>query len=87
MKHAETVTFGGSGLDRAADVRADAEALSQLRRKDSARAILFWRGKPLIHNENPAYLLMKHRHNKYEESIHYHLNNDQPNLLYHLVLD
>ena len=57
MKHAETVTFGGSGLDRAAEVRADAEALSQLRRKDSARAILFWRGKPLIHKENPAYLL------------------------------
>ncbi len=57
MKNAETVTFGGSSFDRAAEVRVDAEALSKLRRQDAARAILFWRGKPLIHNENPAHLL------------------------------
>lgn len=48
MKLAETVTFGGSGLDRAAYLRADTQALD-LRRKDQhSEAIVFWRGKPLI---------------------------------------
>ncbi len=42
MKHAETVTFGGSGLDRAAHLRADATAQVA---DPSARAILVWRGK------------------------------------------
>lgn len=56
MKHAETVTFGGSGLDRAGELRGDAEALSRLRKKPGARAVVFWRGKPLIKNENPASL-------------------------------
>ena len=30
MKHAETVTFGGSALDRAGEVRADKEAVAEL---------------------------------------------------------
>lgn len=48
MKHAETVTFGGSGLDRAAEIRGDAAALTQAQDDPKARALLIWRGKPLI---------------------------------------
>jgi len=45
MKIAETVTFGGSALDRAADLRAQADTL----KTDAAsRMILLWRGKPMI---------------------------------------
>jgi len=54
MKHAETVTFGGSALDRAGEVRADKEAVAALRADDAARAILFWRGKVLIDPARPA---------------------------------
>ncbi len=47
MKLAETVTFGGSDLDRMAERRREAEKLaSDLR--DGADIILFWRGKPLV---------------------------------------
>ncbi|MFQ6547607.1 NAD(+) diphosphatase [Aestuariibius sp. 2305UL40-4] len=45
MKIAETVTFGGSGLDRAAEWRSQAE---DLRKAPGATAIPFWRGKPVI---------------------------------------
>lgn len=48
MKHAETVTFGGSGFDRAAHVRNDPAALDAERTHDRAAAILIWRGKPLV---------------------------------------
>jgi len=47
MYLAETVTFGGSGLDRAASVRADIERLAQLRAQPEARVLPLWRGKPL----------------------------------------
>ncbi len=45
MKRAETVTFGGSALDRAAELRgatADLDAAAA-----GAEAVLLWRGKPL----------------------------------------
>ena len=45
MKIAETVTFGGSGLDRAAELRAQADTL---RHQNNTRIILLWRGKPMI---------------------------------------
>ncbi len=45
MKIAETVTFGGSGLNRAAELRGQAQTLEA---QDNARAILMWRGKPMI---------------------------------------
>ena len=45
MKHAETVTFGGSGLDRAALERGSVDALWQ---KDAARSLVLWQGKPLV---------------------------------------
>lgn len=57
MKHAETVTFGGSSLDRAGEIRSKPEALAAARADETARAVLFWRGKPLIRTERPAELM------------------------------
>ncbi|SLN52762.1 NADH pyrophosphatase [Roseivivax jejudonensis] len=48
MRHAEEVTFGGSGLDRAAEWRADPDAVARARQASEARATLIWRGKPLL---------------------------------------
>ncbi|MDA7429655.1 NAD(+) diphosphatase [Primorskyibacter aestuariivivens] len=48
MKLAETVTFGGSALDRAAEIRGDAAAIARADADTATRAILLWRGKPLI---------------------------------------
>ncbi len=42
------VTFGGSGLDRAAELRGRPEAIEALAAGDGARALLLWRGKPLF---------------------------------------
>ncbi len=48
MKHAETVTFGGSGLDRAAELRGKPEELAQALTAPNSRSILLWRSKPLL---------------------------------------
>lgn len=48
MKHAETVTFGGSGLDRAAELRGDAATLDDWIAAGQAETLLSWRGKPLL---------------------------------------
>ncbi|WP_121064595.1 NAD(+) diphosphatase [Chachezhania antarctica] len=48
MKHAETVTFGGSGFDRAAHIRNDPAALEAERAHPRAAALLIWRGKPMV---------------------------------------
>lgn len=48
MRHAETVTFGGSGLNRAAHLRGD---IATTRDDPSARCIILWRGKLLIDGE------------------------------------
>jgi len=45
MKIAETVTFGGSALDRLAQDRL---ALDPVKADPQARAILLWRGKPMV---------------------------------------
>lgn len=56
MRHAETVTFGGSALNRAADLRGDkADALAT---QDSSRSIALWRGKPLVCGENRDRLVL-----------------------------
>jgi len=47
MRIAETVTFGGSGLDRAAHLRGDAAALGALR-AGRGRVLALWRGKPAV---------------------------------------
>lgn len=48
MQHAETVTFGGSGLDRAAELRGRPADLARAIARQSACAILLWQGKPLV---------------------------------------
>ena len=48
MRNAETVTFGGSGLDRAAARRQDEPSL---RADPNARVTPFWRGKPLLQDD------------------------------------
>jgi len=48
MKTAEQVTFGGSGLNRAAEIRGDDEALARALADPAARCLPMWRGKPLL---------------------------------------
>lgn len=48
MRLAEHVTFGGSGLDRAAHVRDDETALQAAVSHPLAKAVVLWRGKPLL---------------------------------------
>ena len=48
MRIAETVTFGGSGLDRAAALRADPARIAALLADPATRVVPFWRGRPLI---------------------------------------
>jgi len=48
MKIAETVTFGGSGLNRAAELRGDASQIAALMQDGAARGLPIWRGKPLF---------------------------------------
>jgi NAD+ diphosphatase len=50
MRHAETVTFGGSALNRAAELRGS-EAQAALQAHSSAKTTLFWRGKPLVQDQ------------------------------------
>ena len=57
MRHAETVTFGGSGLDRAAELRSDAHAISTAMAEGRAEALLLWRGKPLVQAPDLARLV------------------------------
>jgi NAD+ diphosphatase len=57
MKTAEQVTFGGSALDRAGEVRANPQVIKLMMRAADTRAIVFWRGKPLIHKARPATLM------------------------------
>lgn len=49
MRIAETVTFGGSALDRAAQLRGDAEALARMRAE--GWVLPLWRGKPLMQGD------------------------------------
>jgi NAD+ diphosphatase len=48
MRHAEDVTFGGSDLDRAAELRGDVPALAAAMQDPRARTLPIWRGKPLV---------------------------------------
>ena len=53
----EKVTFGGSGLDRAADLRADSAAVAAI---PGARAILLWRGKPMVMDDALVQVALDH---------------------------
>lgn len=54
MKNAEDVTFGGSGLARHAEVRADPAALAARETAANARILPIWRGKPLFRDPDRA---------------------------------
>ncbi|MDP4032089.1 MAG: NAD(+) diphosphatase [Pseudorhodobacter sp.] len=49
MRIAETVTFGGSGLDRAAHLRSDPGRIAAL--LGAGCVLALWRGKPLTHGD------------------------------------
>jgi NAD+ diphosphatase len=51
MRISETVTFGGSGLDRAAHLRNDAQAIEAMLQDLTTRVLPVWRGKPLFAGE------------------------------------
>ncbi|CAA9417621.1 MAG: NADH pyrophosphatase, decaps 5'-NAD modified RNA [uncultured Rubellimicrobium sp.] len=54
MEAAESVTFGGSGLDRAAELRGDPAALAALRGREGARIVLLRRGELLVEGGEEA---------------------------------
>lgn len=49
MRIAETVTFGGSGLERAAGLRGDADRIAEL--WAAGQVLPIWRGRPLLRGE------------------------------------
>lgn len=51
MRCAEDVTFGGSGFDRADDLRGDSATLDAALAAGHAQAAVLWRGKPLLAGE------------------------------------
>lgn len=51
MKRAEQVTFGGSGLDRAAQIRSDDAKLAQALQHPGAKCVVLWRGKLLLEGD------------------------------------
>ena len=54
MRHAETVTFGGGGLDRAEDLRRHPDRLDALPK----RTLPLWRGKPLMDRDRAGLALV-----------------------------
>ncbi|MFV0360060.1 NAD(+) diphosphatase [Tropicimonas sp.] len=57
MHFSETVTFGSSGLDRAAAIRSDAAALARLEARADARFLAMWRLKPLLRGDEELSLV------------------------------
>ncbi|MCI2399425.1 NAD(+) diphosphatase [Aliiroseovarius subalbicans] len=57
MQRAETVTFGGGGLDRAAHLRGDDAALAALLEGPDVRILPIWRGKPAVAGEEDQRLV------------------------------
>ena len=52
MKIAEQVTFGGAGLNRAAELRGDSAKIDAMLGATTTRFLPLWRGKPLIGGED-----------------------------------
>jgi len=62
MRHDETVTFSGSGLDRRVQLHRDAQAIGADIAAGRAETVLLWRGKVLMAgDERLARLAMDHR--------------------------
>ena len=59
MRNAETVTFGGSGLDRAAGLRRRPEELAGLL-DSGGRVLPVWRGKPLLAGAGAGWVASGH---------------------------
>jgi NAD+ diphosphatase len=59
MRHSESVTFGGSGLDRAAALRGDATGMAGLWAQGQVLAL--WRGKPLTDGADLVWIAPGHR--------------------------
>ena len=59
MRSAEQVTFGGSGLDRAAELRGDIPTIAALLQDAATRTILLWKGKPLVQTAGIESLLVR----------------------------
>lgn len=56
MKHAESVTFGGAGFDRAGEHRSDAKKLAEFLADQATRVLAVWRGKPLMQGDTEVQL-------------------------------
>ncbi|OSQ48228.1 NAD(+) diphosphatase [Marivita geojedonensis] len=59
MRTAEQVTFGGSALDRAAELRGDVPALAAVLQDPATRTIVLWKGKPLLTGEGSERSLVR----------------------------
>ncbi len=70
MRHAETVTFGGSGLNRAAEERVNA---AEIWADPAARCIVIWRGKPLVTLAKDALLKVPTGHPLIEDATADHI--------------
>ena len=57
MTVSDKVTFGGTGYDRAAELRPQADTIAK---SDSTRAIVFWRGKPMLAEDALVRVPMDH---------------------------
>lgn len=68
MKHGEQVVFGGSGLDRAAELRSDPAAVERLLRGPGARVLPLWRGKPAVGPEPGTLAMVPADHPVFEEA-------------------
>lgn len=66
MRDAETVTFGGSGLDRAGHLRGRPSEIAGLLAKGSVLPV--WRGKPLLDTETRAPVFLEHAHPVFEDA-------------------
>ena len=62
MRNAEHVVFGGSGLERRADLRSDPENLSEHAARSDARFLPLWRGKPAFRGPSRDLALIARSH-------------------------
>ncbi len=60
MRGAEEVTFGGSGLDRAAQLRGRPEEIARMLADPGARMLPLWRGKPLMDEGGGGWISPEH---------------------------
>ena len=86
MKHAEQITFGGSGLDRAAELRSDIDPIMA---DPAARAIVLWRGKLLLSQDGGplARVPLDHSVTKDASALRVFLGRDDAGPVFAISLD